>query len=157
MPKREPCANAIYLHRRLALSCFPAAEAGPAAIMSKAPQSLLVQACRARGIAEGGEETCIGGRRPPQRVTVLSPLIPGATHLVRDLDWRLWEGGKLPATDADVIVVLRPLEVLRRMSFEAAGAFLINAAFGGGAVYSTSDLLTLLEAEEMRARLRNAA
>ncbi len=147
MSKREPCGSAIYLHRRLTLPCFPAAEAGPAAIMSKSSELLLSLACRAGGIERGEHDSCIGGREGVcQRVRILSPLVPGIGDLADRLDWQFWDGGAFPTLTADVIIVCRPLELVRGLRFEEAARHLVEMAFGGGAVYSTVDTLALLDA-----------
>lgn len=84
-----------------------------------------------------------------QRVTILSTLVPCIGDLTERLDWRLWDGGAFPATTADVVIVCRPLELLGRMHFDHAAGHLIDAAFGGGAVYDAADTLAMLEAHRL--------
>jgi hypothetical protein len=151
MSSRDPRASAIYLHRNLSLPCFPRQEAGPAAIASNSNEAVSATVSRARAIEAGESDSCIGARRGVrQRVTVLSPLIPGLMNLIQDLDWRVWEGGAFPKLTADVIIVCRPLELCRGLRFSEAAEWLVGAAFGGGAVYSIADTRALMDEHERR-------
>lgn len=152
-------ANWISLHRRLTLPCFPDAEAGPAAIAGNSPAQMHWFPGYVKALEQGDDDcSCLGARRGVrQSVTVLSPWIPGMVELSSDIDWRLWEGGALPKVEADVVIVCRPLEILPRMKLRQAPRYLIEAAFGGGAVYSVAEVAAMLDAHETANRRRRRA
>lgn len=147
----------ITLHRRLQLPCFPASEAGPAAIGALGRSLPREVAEYAQRFQDGAAGAGPGARKGvPQSVVVLSPMVPGLVELADRVDWRTWERGPFPKLEADVIIVWRPCRILRRVRLADAAGHLVNAAFGGGAVYSSVGCLwDMIESHEKLNRRRH--
>ncbi len=139
---KAPKGTYIVLKRRHALPDAPEAEAGPAAIIQVQPTVCLGVGIIVRNFLLGWDHYPWTGVKTnaEQSVLVLSPWVPEEVFVHRfletEIDWRQWDGGALPATDADVIVVWLPRIALPRMKLRAAADHLLAEAFGGGAVYT---------------------
>jgi hypothetical protein len=154
---RGRTGHMVILHRRLVLPCFPAAESGPAAIGPGFCRLLPSEVAKYARAIQDGEDKPGWGARPgvKQSVVVLSPMIPGLGSWADNLDWRLWENGPFPQTEADVVIVWRPREILRRVRLADSARFLVEVAFGTGAVYhDVAHLWDMIEAQKT-AQLRN--
>lgn len=126
----------VTLHRRLSLPCYPDAEAGPAAIGGLWRELPCEVVKVAEAIQNGEDMPGLGARAGVrQSVVVLSPMVPGLAELAARVDWRLWERGPFPKIDADAFIVWRPLQIMRGVRLANVRETLVNAAFGGGAVY----------------------
>ncbi|WP_414664262.1 hypothetical protein [Horticoccus sp. 23ND18S-11] len=153
--KKITLGSSVLLHRTLHLSCFPSAEAGPAAIIDVSRDCWSEIAETAKALIDGEDRCAWAGVRKGKRqsVLVLSDWVPNPKWVEGfycPISWVQWNGGAIPASDADVIIVWRPLQSLPRMTLARATARLIASAFGGGAVYDARGLQETLKKSEAR-------
>jgi hypothetical protein len=156
MPKQST-GSLIVLHRRLALPCFPEAEAGPAAIVDRGRRFSWAEVGMVARSFMDGSSFCrwAGVRRSfPQSVSVISPSVPDPATvrrlLEREIAWERWDGCNLSKQSADVLLVWQPLQVLPWMTPSEAAHHLVDHAFGGGGVYAGSAIDQMEQEREVR-------
>ena len=81
-----------------------------------------------------------------KRVVIASPLIPGAAALAASIPWVEWQtDSQRLARKVDSLIVVRPIELVGKISLRDAAAQLLRETFGFGAVYQSGDVARLLE------------
>ena len=151
-----PVGSCIILHRELNLRGFPAAEAGPAAIIVRGRLTWINTSILALNLEAGAKSYEWAGARSGvrQSVAIASPWVPDLSIgngrcIDNPTTWVKWAGLSRLPTNADVIIAWLPSRAVHNFTVATAARHLLETQFGGGAFYEAAGLKEMLKPSEV--------